>query len=400
MVYESGYKNLGDLIDGICADLIGTGVWLNVDTTWNTTDRSMTSNARRVLAYGVVGATGWGNTVLTANSLVNATSISVNDITNFASGQRIVIGAGATAETRVISSVSAGTISVSGPLNTAHNTGDAAQALNFEIYMSFEMVNNTNGLNIFTTTQAKGLRLTFATTWDPVGHTYGSTYQQSFMGYESSSANINADMATLMNTYWMWYEGNGFALLLTPDNNATDNAQQSLFCVVERNVNKEYADGFTNFYCYNVMNSINGHMTANPQTQRMENIMRPFAFYTPEDTYNSSNYNGNAVLSGMQSGICLVPVQLTTANPPAAQAYAFRSSGNSKVYFIRPIIQNVRGTTLPIFQADFFFVWTAGMGLNDGDIVAISGATEQYLCKAVVSPDIATPLLFAIKYSS
>jgi hypothetical protein len=400
MTFESGYKTLNNLIDGICADLISTGVWFNVDTTWNTSDVSMANNARRVLAYGAVGGGGQGSTTLSGNTSVGATDVPVNDVTNFSSGQIVVIGSGITAETRVIQSVSTGHIIVAGPLNSAHSTGNLAQQLNFEIYMAFEMINITSGLLMDPTYYCKGLRITFATTWDPVAHTYGPTYQQSFMGYEMRNAAITTDMSTLMNTYWMWYEGNGFAIMLTPDNNALDNYQQSLFLVVERNTNKEYADGFSNFYCYNTMNIANYHETAYAQGQRVENIMRPFVFYTPEDAYNSNNYNGNPVLAAMQSGICLVPVQLTTANPPAALAYAFRSSGNSKVYFIRPIIQNVRATTLPIFQADFFFVWTAGMGLTDGDIVAISGGTESYLCKSVQSPDNTTPLLFAIKYTS
>ncbi len=400
MTYESGYKNLADIIDSISANLISTGAWFNVDTTWNATDRSMANNARRVLAYGAVGGGGWGSTTLSGNTLVNATDLPVNDITNFASGQLVVVGAGATAETRVISSVVAGHIYVSGPLNTAHSTSDPVQALNVEIFMALEMVNVTSGLLVNTGYYAKGLRLTFSTTWDPVAHTYGPTYQQSFMGYEMKTTALTSDMSAIMNTYWMWYEGNGFVIMLVPDNDAGDNNQQSLFLVVERNTNKEYVDGFTNFYCYNTMNIHNYHITAQPQSARVENIMRPFAFYTPEDAYNSDNYNGNAALSAMQSGICLVPVQLTTANPPAASAYAFRSGGNSKVYFIRPIIQNVRGVTLPIFQSDFFFVWTAGMGLTDGDIVAITGGTESYLCKSVPSPDGTTPLVFAIKYTS
>jgi hypothetical protein len=402
MGFESGYKNLGDLIDGICADMISTGYWFNVDTTWNTTDRSMANNAKRVLAYGAVGGVGQGNTTLSGNTSIGATSLPVNAITNFASGQIVVVGAGATAEVRVIQSVSSGTIVIQGPLNTAHSTSDPVKAMNFEIYMAFEMVNITSGLQQDATPYyAKGLRITFTNTWDPVAHTYGLTYQQSFMGYEMRiTSGVSADMATLMNTYWMWFDANGFAILLTPDNNATDTHQQSLFLVVERNTNKEYADGFSNFYCYNVMNILNFHMTTMPQSSRIENFMRPFIFYTPEDTWSSNNYTLPPPLCGMNAGICLVPIQLTAANPAVPQAYAFRSVGNSKVYFIRPIIQNSRGTTLPIFQADFFFVWTAGLGLADGDIVAISGSSEQYVCRSVPSPKSTTPLLFAIKYAA
>jgi hypothetical protein len=401
MVFESGYKNLGDLIDGICADLISTGYWFNVDTTWNTTDRSMANNARRVIAYGAVGGVGQGNTTLSGNISIGATSLPVNAITNFASGQLVVVGAGATAEVRVIASVSSGTIAIQGPLNTAHSTNDVVKALAFEMYMAFEMINITNGLlQDASTYYSKGLRINFSNFWDPVAHTYGPVYQQSFMGYEMKNVSVSADMATLMNTYWMWFDSNGFAIMLAPDNNVTDTYQQSLFLVVERNTNKEYADGFSNFYCYNVMNINNFHTTTTPQSSRQENFLRPFIFYTPEDTWTGNNYSLPPPLCGMNAGICLVPIQMTPANPAAPQAYAFRSVGNSKVYFIRPIIQNSRGTTLPIFQADFFFVWTAGMGLADGDIVAISGSSEQYVCRSLPSPDNTTPLLFAIKYAA
>ena len=189
-------------------------------------------------------------------------------------------------------------------------------------------------------------------------------------------------------TYSLWFESDGFAIIATPDA-TSDNYQQCFFCVVERGPNKEYADGLTNFYCYNVVNAWNMHNTGYPLKDCMRNIMRPFAFTTPEDSWNSYNY-GSTVLSGINAGISF-PIHYTN--------YAYRSSGNNKVYFNRPIIMNSRGFNAPIFYSELFFVWSELAGLVDGDIVMIEGVTKKYICRVVWSPDQSNRLVFAIKYA-
>jgi hypothetical protein len=53
MVYTSGAKPLPEIIDETASGLVGTGLWHNVDTTWNTLDKTG-NNARRALAYSVI----------------------------------------------------------------------------------------------------------------------------------------------------------------------------------------------------------------------------------------------------------------------------------------------------------------------------------------------------------
>jgi hypothetical protein len=77
---------------------------------------------------------------------------------------------------------------------------------------------------------------------------------------------------------------------------------------------------------------------------------------------------------------------------------AFKSNGNGKVYYVKPIINNQTNALCPIFQAELWFPWTEGLGLIDGDVVALEGSTTKFLCKALDSPDSTNRLPFAIKY--
>jgi hypothetical protein len=68
------------------------------------------------------------------------------------------------------------------------------------------------------------------------------------------------------------------------------------------------------------------------------------------------------------------------------------------VYYVKPIICNTRDERTPIFQSEIFFAFDEGVGLVDGDVIAIEGQTMKYLCKALDSPDNTQRLTFAIKY--
>ncbi|MBE0522649.1 MAG: hypothetical protein IBX39_10355, partial [Candidatus Methanoperedenaceae archaeon] len=84
---------------------------------------------------------------------------------------------------------------------------------------------------------------------------------------------------------------------------------------------------------------------------------------------------------------------------PTGAYYAFKSEGNSKVYYVKPILHNHNGSTNPIFQFNLFFPFTEGLGLIDGDVIAIEGDTKKFLCKAMDSPDSASRLCYAIRYN-
>jgi hypothetical protein len=391
---SSGQKFLPDIIDEIADGLLATGLWWNADSTWNTSVRSG-NTARRVMAYGAAGGSGKGDTTLNASASVGATVLSVASSTNFNIGDMIVIGTGATAECRLVQAVASGQITVTMGINTARSVSDPVKELSFEIFLALEAINSairvqptySNPVGVGYA-DSKGFIVTFSSQWDWNAHYYAGGSQSSFVHYEMHSNGNSTDMAAMRNTYWLWYEAAGFVIIGTPD--ATSSAyQQSFFCCVERNPNKEFTDGLTNWYCYNVMNYYNIHATNAPTNNRCHNLMRPFAFMTPEDTWNGGNYN-STVLAGINAGITF---------PYRGSNLAFRSTGNNKVYFHKPQIQSMRGFQLPIFQSELFWVWNEGAGLVDGDIVMPTGGTRSYLLKAVASPDVSTKLCFALKYT-
>ena len=328
-IYDSGAKIMADLVDQIANTLISSAdpitggfYWSNADATWNTTTRTGNS-ARRALVYN------------------NPTTIPAES----------------------------------------------------PIYLALEVINTSTqvkanysgGYTYYT--QSKGLRATFSPTWDSTGHTYSGTYQQSFIQYESASYSyqnsnpgVGGDLATIMMTYYMWIESNGFVLITRPEPTG-DPYQQSFILVVERNTTKRYADGQSNFYAFCWANIFQSAWDAYP-TAKHRTVMRPFAQQYPD----TGNYD-TETLSG--AGISFLPLP---------NYYAYKSIGNGKVYYIKPILHNHSGQMNPIMQTQLFFLWTESVGLIDGDIIAIQGQPVKYLCKSVDSPDSATRLTFAMKY--
>jgi hypothetical protein len=321
--------------------------------------------------------------------------LSVASEANFNIGDMIVIGTGATAEVRKVQAVAAGQLTVTMGINTARSASDPVKELAFEIFLALEVINSAirvqpsyNSPVGWGYLDSKGLIVTFASQWNWNEHYYMAGAQSSFLHYEAIHQTNNVDMSVVKSTYWLWYEAAGFVIIGTPE--ATGNGyQQSFFCCVERNADKEFSDGLSNWYCYNVLNGNNIHATNAALNNRIHNVMRAFAFMTPEDTWHGSNYN-STVLAGMNAGITF---------PYRGANLAFRSTGNNKVYFHKPQIQSNRGFQQPIFQSELFWAWNEGAGLVDGDIVMPTGGTRSYLLKAVSSPDVGTKLCFALKYT-
>jgi len=388
MGFTTGAKVLADIIDEIANGLIATNLWHNVDTTWNTLLRTA-NNARRVLAYGPAGAVGKGNTILSADLTAGTNIVSVASVVNFSAGNKIVIGpAGINSEVRVVTVVGATTLTLDANVNTAHFIGERCANVDLEIYVALEAINTT--INYFYSGgwyYGKGPRIVFSATWDSVAHIYPSSNQSTFIGFEGAALNVGtgADLATLQITYYLWIESNGFVITGKPEPHA-DTRQGSFFTCIERNSNKEYSDGYTNFYCVALMNidmygyydGVNVPLSIN----RFRVLLRPFAYQYGDGggTYNHSP-NG--------SGISFVPTP---------SYYAYKSIGNGKVYYIKPIVHNVAGQTTPIFQAELWFPWTEAVGLIDGDVIAIEGQTTKFICKALDSTDSLNRLVFAMKY--
>jgi hypothetical protein len=221
-------------------------------------------------------------------------------------------------------------------------------------------------------------------------HNYPSSNQQSFIMYQlNSTGAVAADMAVLMNTYHLWIEANGFVIMGKPEPTGTEDSQRSFLAVVERNPNKEYADGYTNFYCYNVQNDSNFHRSGLGSHRQLHNVLRPFAYEQPEEAWNGSNFNG-ITRASENYGIVF----------PGMANKAFKSTGNGKVYYQKPIVQNQRNAVTPIFQSELFFPFDENVGLIDGDVVSLDGTTAKFLCKSLDSPDSLNRLNYAIKYTA
>ena len=248
------------------------------------------------------------------------------------------------------------------------------------MYLALESINSS--MNIYLTggywRYATGLRVTFSAAWDGTGHAPTSRTYHTFLQFEGRYNGGSGDMATIQVTYYLWVDATGFVITGKPEPNATDDRQGSFFLVVERNPNKEYTDGFSNFHGYFQCNTENGNGNTNWQ---MRQVVRPF-------TYVSQDYNQQS-----WSGIDMAGIVF-----PLCPYLAYKSSGNGKVYYVKPIICNSRDERTPIFQSEIFFAFDEGVGLVDGDVIAIEGQTTKYLCKALDSPDNTQRLTFAIKY--
>lgn len=255
------------------------------------------------------------------------------------------------------------------------------------IYLALEVLNSPH--NVYyggPWYYAKGIRVVMSSAWNSTTHTYSGTIQSTFMPFELCyNCVASAELATMMVTYFLWVESNGFVAMGKPEPTADGN-QQSFILVVERadTIKKRYTDIYSNFFVYKACNNYTSlYDGTNIGTlDRDRQILRPFAYQWPDDTAKYSTfYNGTGI-----------------SFPPLPSYYAYKSTGNGKVYYLKPIIHNQANQLAPIFQSELFFMWSEGVGLIDGDIVAIQGQPTKFLCKALDSPDSTTRLTYAIKY--
>lgn len=391
MVFDTGAKITADLIEQIASTLIASGMWHNVDYTWNITDKTA-NNARRVLSYGVAGEAGRGNTTLTANVVAGNTTISVTSVANFNITDKIVIGSGATAEVRSVSLINVGTnvLTLDYAVNTAHASGNTVKALTFQLYLAIEAINTYFGVYYGSPWYyAKGFRFTISTGWDGSAHVNSGTVQSATVSFETCiNCGVPSDLATLKLTYFLWIEdnGNGFVMMGKPEPSGSGN-QQSFIIALEKianSGNKEYVDNQTDFFLYTAQNNWNVLYDGDNVNTLWRNrgLLRPFAYQWPDGTGRGGwNSNGNGI-----------------SFSPLPSYYGYKSIGNGKVYYIKPIINNSANQLSPIFQSELFFQWSEGLGLIDGDVVAVQGQPVKYLCKAVDRPDTTTRLTYAIKY--
>lgn len=395
MTFSTGAKITADILEELVSGLIATNQWHNVDTTWTIANKTQ-NLARRSIAYGDVGTI--ASTTIGSNIAAGITVIPVTNATNFVMNMKIVIGSGPTGEVRVITGISGTNITVDAAINTDHAAGERFVDIALELYMSIQVINQDSGYQFYYGQQywwyyGKGFKIIFSKTWNAATHTYpttnpGTDYQATFIPFETcGNCGVPSPLATLMVTYFMWYEAKGFVIMGKGEPSGAGN-QQSFIIVVERSPVKEYVDGYTNFFCYTTGNTWNALYDGNwgPTEWRNRGLLRPFAYQYPY-TEGSGQWSGTWPVNG--SGISFSPLP---------SYYGYKSIGNGKVYYIKPIIHNEANQLAPIFQSELFFLWSEGLGLIDGDVVAVQGQPVKFLCKALDSADSASRLTYAIKY--
>jgi len=254
-------------------------------------------------------------------------------------------------------------------------TGDTAN-----VWIAIEVGNYSTSIYA-TTYYAKGLRITMSSSWDEIEHKPPAGAMYTYISFEMAyNAQATANLSTLLLTYYLWIDAFGFCIMAKPEPFAADSHQQSFFCSLERVPTKEYADGYSNFFLTSHCNIWpSAYHTSYPDTHRHSCYLRFPNFKFPTTTTTNAAWN---------NGISLPPIRYN----------AFKSNGNGKVYYVKPVYHNTQNCRTPIAQANNWFYWSEIAGLIDGDIVAIDGATTKYLCKSLDSPNSTTRLTYAIKY--
>lgn len=251
-------------------------------------------------------------------------------------------------------------------------TGDAA-----DIWITLQVI-NSDGKRFYEAGDdyyGKGIRVTFVASWDSTNHTWGGTPMHTFIPFESDSndSSPNCNLETEIVNYWTWVDATGFVVMGKPEPISANNRQSSFIIVTEHMGTKEYSDGYSNFYCYWAGNYIPMEMdtTTNLTSGFVPyRYTRPFAFQNTDDGYQF--WNGSK--------------------------HAFKSAGNGKVYFTKPVMCNTSDNKTPIYQSELFFVCSPSVGLVDGDVIAVDGDTTKYLVKMISSPDSAGTINYAMKY--
>jgi len=274
--------------------------------------------------------------------------------------------------------------------NTSVKTGDSARrCLRYlngaeDYIMAIEQINTSYYYDSTLSGEyGKGFRIVFCSSlaWDFTNHIYHSTNNQStFIPFLNHSAGIGADISTHQVTYYMYIDATGFVIIGKGEPTG-ENRQQSFFVVVEHIASDPTP---RKMYCHAVTNVSSRYSHGVNTLIRQRGILRPFLYQYP-DGGSSLNYGSNG------NGIGYV----TTPS-----YYAFKSTGDGKVYYVKPIVCNTANSLTPVFQAELWFPWSETVGLIDGDVIAIEGSTTKYLCKSIDSADSTNRLNFAIKYQA
>jgi hypothetical protein len=246
---------------------------------------------------------------------------------------------------------------------------------NFFVYFARNIVNNQGGSGY-----VNEILVQLSTGFNAATHVPSGTVQSTGIPCEASSVANNK-----AGTHYTWVDASGVTLLATWA--ASGYSDYTVFFTLERNTAKEYSDGFSNFFCASITNANYG-----------------IGSYPYSGTYygNAASYPGNYTCNRAYILRPFNYAEFSDYNNAIATFFgAYRSLGNSKVYFEFPFFSNNQNQLqrMPIAQTGRFFLVQPGQGLSDGDLITyVQGPnTYTYLVKLLQSPDSAAYTPWAIR---
>jgi len=261
-------------------------------------------------------------------------------------------------------------------VKTAENARRVVQHIADGTYLSLIQCNAQRQAGA-TTKYAKGLLVVFSDGWNAGAHTPSGNIYVTFVPFECRNATgVNADLAAFAIPYSLFTGSGGFALVGIPPINATDDYQSNFIVIVERNTGKLYADGYTNFYIL-----VDGNYL---QTDFNTNNCGAALFGVNVRWYR---YTHPFYIQSQGAGVGL------------DKAYsAFKSIGDGKAYFMKPVLHNEITNVYPWLQPEFWIaIDSTKANLADGDEIAMPApATKKYMVTLKQSPDSATYIYYAI----
>lgn len=240
-----------------------------------------------------------------------------------------------------------------------------------DIYLSL-VIENGNQYHYSTSYRWRGLVIILSSAWDAGAHQPDGTKYYTFAGFEGDSSTVYGDLAVLGIDYRLFICPSGFALVGVPSPNTLDIYQSSFIVVVERNTNKIYADGFTNFYIF---------VDGNYYQSRFNTYATVFPLFGVN--YKWWRYSRAFTLQS-QSGYETI-------------YSAIVSQADDKVYFAKPILYNDGSNLSPIYQGEMFIMVDSTRGLVDDDEIALPApSTKKYQVTIKQSPDSAVYMQYGI----
>jgi len=232
-----------------------------------------------------------------------------------------------------------------------------------DIYLSLVMENGTQFHRGYNYASWRGLVLILSSTWDAGNHQPDGTKYYTFAGFEGRTSYISANLATFEVDYRLFICPSGFALVGVPLPNSADNRQSNFIVVVERNANKIYADGFTNFYMFVDGNYFHSYHNSYATYYALFGVKYKWWKYSRAFALQSQ--------SGYESPFT-----------------AIASNADNKVYFAKPILHNDGSSLSPIYRGEMFIFVDNTRGLVDDDEIALPGpSTKKYQVTIKQSPD-------------